>query len=80
MMPTTKIKLDPSLALTIKAVKQAHNNARAPGSFLALLPESGQYYVQTVEGIQKHSYTESQGKLTVFCSVSGRLLKAAVAI
>ena len=79
-MPTTKIKLDPSLALTIKAVKQAHNNARAPGSFLALLSESGQYYVQTVEGIQKHSYTESQGKLTVFCRVGGKLLKAAVAI
>lgn len=80
MMPTTKIKLDPGLALTIKAVKQAHNNARAPGSFLALLPESEQYYVQTVEGIQKHAYIEGQGKLTVFCRVSGRLLKAAVAI
>ncbi len=80
MMTTTKIKLDPGLAATIKAVKQAHNNARAPGSFLALLPESEQYYVQTVEGIQKHSYTESQGKLTVFCRVGGKLLKAAVAI
>ena len=80
MMPTTKIKLDPGLAATIKAVKQAHNNALAPGSFLALLPESGQYYVQTVEGIQKHSYVESQGKLTVFCRVAGKLLKAAVTI
>lgn len=80
MMPTTQIKLNPSLSLTIKAVKQAHNNTRAPGSFLALLPESERYYVQTVEGIQKHSYTESQGKLTVFCRVNGKLLKAAVAI
>lgn len=80
MMTTTKIKLNPSLALTIKAVKQAHNNARAPGSFLALLPESERYYVQTVEGIQKHAYIEGQGKLTVFCRVSGRLLKAAVTI
>jgi len=78
-MPT-QIKLDPGLAATIKAVKQAHNNARAPGSFLALLPESERYYVQTVEGIQKHAYIEGQGKLTVFCRVSGRLLKAAVAI
>ena len=79
-MTTTKIKLDPGLAATIKAVKQAHNNARAPGSFLALLPESERYYVQTVEGIQKHAYIEGQGKLTVFCRVSGRLLKAAVTI
>lgn len=79
-MPTTKIKLDPGLAATIKAVKQAHNNARAPGSFLALLPESERYYVQTVEGIQKHAYIEGQGKLTVFCRVAGKLLKAAVAI
>lgn len=79
-MPTTQIKLDPGLAATIKAVKQAHNNARAPGSFLALLPESERYYVQTVEGIQKHSYTESQGKVTVFCRVGGKLLKAAVSI
>lgn len=78
-MPT-QIKLDPGLAATIKAVKQAHNNARAPGSFLALLPESERYYVQTVEGIQKHAYIEGQGKLTVFCRVSGRLLKAAVTI
>jgi len=80
MMPTTQIKLNPSLALTIKAVKQAHNNARAPGSFLALLPESERYYVQTVEGIQKHQYVESQGKLTVFCRVNGKLLKAAVTL
>lgn len=72
-MPTTKIKLDPELAAIIKAVKQAHNNAGAPGQFLALLPDSGQYFVQLQYGTHKFRYSIHDGKLTVRCrwSIAG---------
>ena len=66
-MPTTKIKLDPELAAIIKAVKQAHNNAGAPGTFLALLPDSGQYFVLLDSGAHKFQYSIHDGKLTVRC-------------
>ena len=64
-MPTTKIKLDPSVAVTISAIKKAHAKAKLSGTFLALLPESDQYYVLTEIGAVKYKFSTFDGKLTV---------------
>lgn len=72
-MTTTQVKLDPEIAATIKALKQAHARSGAPGQFLALLPDSGQYFVQLQHGTQKFRYSVHDGKLTVRCrwSIAG---------
>lgn len=67
-MTTTKIRLDPAIKTTIDAVKRAHAKAKAQGTFLALLPDSGQYFVQTSNGAVKHRYTEHKQTLTVYAS------------
>ena len=69
-MTTTKIKLDPQIAITIDAVKRAHAKSGAPGRFLALLEESQQYFVQLTHGVDKFKYHTRGNKLTVTCSWS----------
>ena len=64
-MPTTKIKLDPEIQPTISAIKKAHTKAKLPGTFLALLPDSSQYYVLTEIGAVKYKFSTFDGKLTV---------------
>lgn len=64
-MTTTLTRLDPAVATTIAQIKKAHAKAKAPGTFLALLPESGQYYVLTNHGAVKHRYVESGGKVHI---------------
>lgn len=64
-MTTTQIKLDPEIQPTINAIKKAHAKAKLPGTFLALLPESNQYYLLGDKGAVKHKFSVFDGKLTI---------------
>ena len=80
MMPTTPTKLDPKLKTIINAVKKAHEKAGAPGHFLALLPDSSQYYVQTKNGAVKHQYSLFGDKLSVICRFEANVKKVSVVL
>jgi hypothetical protein len=67
-LTTTPIKLDPKVKATINAIKKAHAKSGAPGTFLALLENSGQYFVQLQYGTQKFRYVERPDSLTVHCN------------
>jgi hypothetical protein len=74
-MTTTPIKLDPKLRSTINAIKKAHAKSGAPGTFLALLEDSGHYYVQTDAGAVKFRYVERADTLTVHAGTKSTTVK-----
>ena len=70
-----KIKLDPAVTRTINALKKAHAKSKAPGTFLALLENSGHYYVQTPQGAVKHRYVERDDTVTTYAGIKPTTVK-----
>lgn len=71
-MTTTQTKLDPKLRHLIDAIRTAHVKSKAPGTFLAVLENSGQYYVQVEGGLKKYAYTLDGDYVTVHQRVPNR--------